>query len=89
MFICQDRLFVQQFAQKRQSLTCDVSVQQNLLPFSLNHYSLEIGPSDQNYIESPLPPQKHMFVSSTHSQNKNRPKSQNMSPNFGYVVQKC
>ena len=58
MFICQDRFFVQQFAQKRQSLTCDVSVQQNLLPFSLNHYSLEIGPSDRNYIKSSLPPQK-------------------------------
>ena len=26
---------------------------------------------------------------STHSQNQNRPKSQNTSPNFGYVVQKC
>ena len=25
----------------------------------------------------------------THSQNQNRPKSQNMSPNFGYIVQKC
>ena len=26
---------------------------------------------------------------STHSQNQNRPKSQNTSPNFGYVVQNC
>ena len=25
----------------------------------------------------------------THSQNQNKPKSQNTSPNFGYVVQKC
>jgi hypothetical protein len=25
----------------------------------------------------------------THSQNQNRPKSQNTSPDFGYMVQKC
>ena len=32
---------------------------------------------------------EYMVYYLTHSQNQNRPKSQNTFPNFGYVVQNC